>query len=237
MKSAWKIFWGVAFVLIAVFLILDAVGVITPFMSAVGEISIGAILVGLVFLAILISRLAKGKIWQIFFPLAFLFIIFEDNIAHLCYGKERNIINNWLVFLAALLLTVGFSILFSKTRKQKKHFSYGTINNSGKNVDNAFSSATVYVDSDTFSKRFVENSFGSCIVHFTNPECYKGDGTLIIDNSFGSVVVNVPADWSVVTDIENSFGGVSVPKHKDPGGPVLYIKGESSFGSINIKYI
>ncbi len=237
MRKTWKIFWGVAFVLVALFLILDAIGVLSPFASAVGEISMIALVLGLVLLAFIVASLVRGRIPQICFPLAFLFMLFEDNIAFLCYGKEENIIDNWLVLVIALLLNIGFTILFSKVGRRTKCHGFGFTNTSGKHVDNSFSSATVYVDCNDFSRRFIENSFGSCTVHFTDPEAYKGEGTLVIENSFGSVQINVPATWEVTADIENSFGSYNIPRKADQGGPVLYIKGESSFGSINIKYI
>ena len=60
-----RIFWGVGCILAAVIFILDAVGVMAPFASAVGEISLPLALVGLLFVSYAVSRLLKGKVSEI----------------------------------------------------------------------------------------------------------------------------------------------------------------------------
>ena len=74
--KTWKIFWGLGFVLAALFLLLDALGVITPFLDVVGGISAAQVICGLFLIAFVISRIIKLKLHEIFIPLALLFMLF-----------------------------------------------------------------------------------------------------------------------------------------------------------------
>ena len=90
--KAKKLFWGLGFLLAAALIILDAVGIIPSLLSAVGKVSIFSLILGLLLLSIAIERLCKGKVADIFFPLAFIFMLFEKNIAVLCGLEDENII-------------------------------------------------------------------------------------------------------------------------------------------------
>ena len=232
MKS-WKIFMGLGLILVAVVLILDAVGVLTPLVSVVGEITIFEIVAGLFLVALIIERLIHRKISSIFFLLAFLFMLFEENIAHLCKLEDENIINNWLVLLIAMLLSIGFSILFSS--KKKSHGFSLEIN--GHRAESSFSASTVYVDCKDFTPSSIENNLGACSVYFDNAESYSGGMTLNVENNLGSMIVNVPSDWIIRSDIENNLGSTSIPKNEDKSGPILNIHGENNLGSLTVKYV
>lgn len=101
-----KLFWGLGFLLAAALIILDALGIIPSLLSAVGEVSVFALILGLLLLYYAIARLFKGRISAIFFPLAFIFLLFEKNISMLLGYEGADLINNWLVLLIALLLHV-----------------------------------------------------------------------------------------------------------------------------------
>ncbi len=239
MKTTWKIFWGFIFIFMAVVLVLDAVGVMAPLASSVGEISVLSMVLGVFLIAVLISRLIKGRFEQIFFPLAFLFMLFEKNIAALCgQVASPDLINNWLLLLIALLLTVGFSILLPKRRGHKK---YRIEIEDSKDFDfvkgRGIGNSVVYIDCATFTKRMVECDFGASAVHFTNIEAYQSGAVLVIDNNFGSMTILVPSAWHADVDVDNSFGSITVPKTCNTAGPVLYIKGDNSFGAVTVKYI
>ena len=75
-----KLFWGLGCLLAATLIILDVVGVIPTLLSAVGEVSVFSLILGLLLLAYALARLFKGKISAIFFPLAFIFLLFEKKL-------------------------------------------------------------------------------------------------------------------------------------------------------------
>ena len=74
-----KILWGIGLILAAVFIVLDAIGVIAPIVGFMGEISVFAALGVIALVAIIISLCIKKKPLQIFFPLAFIFMLLEKN--------------------------------------------------------------------------------------------------------------------------------------------------------------
>lgn len=240
MKNMWKLFWGLGFILVAVLIVLDALGVFAPFVSAFGEISIWAIVGGLLLLCFAISQLFSGNIGNFFVPIALIFMIFEKNIAHyFCIGDESgNIINNWLLLLVAVLLGIGFSILFSGIRRRKRRRKSGCewSYSNGVKIRSSIGSSVRYIDCDGFKYEEIENDLGSCTVFFENVEKYEGGGVLSVENNLGSTVIYVPEEWHVVVRIVHNLGGVAIPKDNG-NGPVLTITGENNLGSVEIKAV
>ncbi len=236
MKNTWKLFWGLGFILVAIALVLDAVGVLAPIASAVGDVSILALLAGFLLLCYAVARLCRGKVGEIFLPLAFIFMLFEKNIAFIFgIGDENgNIINNWLLFLCACMLWIGFSIIFSGIKKKNMKKWKGIEINGHRS--GGMGSSVRYIDCESFNREFVENDLGSCVVFFENTDKYEGGGVLHIDNNLGSLVVNVPEGWNVAVNIDNSLGSVTSPKPCE-GGPLLTVKGDNNLGSVVIKRV
>ncbi len=238
MKNLWKLFLGLGFILVAVAIVLDALGVFAPFISAFGEISIWAIIGGLLLLCFALSQLFSGNIGNFFVPIALIFMIFEKNLAYYFHiGDENgNIINNWLLLLVAVLLGIGFSILFSGVRRRKRRHAHGREWSIGDNVKvkASIGSSVRYIDCDGFKYEEIENDLGSCTVFFENVDKYESGGVLCVDNNLGSTVITVPEGWNVIPKIENSLGSVIAPK-PNLDGPILTITGENNLGSICIK--
>ncbi len=236
MEKTWKLFWGLGFILLALALVLDAVGVLAPIASTVGDVSILAVIAALLLLSYTVSRLFRGRVGEIFVPLALIFMLFETNIAHIFgIGDESgNIINNWLLLLCACMLWIGFSILFSGVRrKNTKKWNGIEING---HRSGGIGSSVKYIDCEGFKNEFVENDLGSCVVFFENTDKYEGGGVLHIDNNLGSTVINVPAEWSVAVNIDNSLGSVQAPKQSGQG-PHLTVNGDNNLGSVVIKTV
>ena len=232
-----KIFWGLGFILLAVALILNAVGVLTPFTSFVGEISWLSVLAAILLLAFIIFLIVKGKIGGIFVPLSFIFMLFEKNIAHVCRLEDDNIINNGLVFGCACLLHLGFAIILPK-RSPHKFRAVKCDGHKFHRSRSSLDSCVKYIDAESFFEEYVENSLGACSIKFANAEKYSGGGTLHVDNSLGAMSIEVPSSWSFVHDIDNSLGSVSADHDGgNPDGPILRIEGENSLGALSIEYV
>lgn len=231
-----KIFWGIGLILVAVALILDALGVMAPIVSAVGEISLLAILAAILLLSYIISKLSKGKIGEMFVPLALIFMLFEKNIATVCGLEDANIINNWLLLGCAILLWIGCSILFPghKVKFKAEKNGGGKVNCSRSNL----TSTVRYIDASNFGTECVENNLGSIVVKFENADKYTGGGVLYVENNLGSTVVEVPSGWRFVQNIDNNLGVVTAPSEQgDINAPLLMIKGENNLGSVTIKFV
>ena len=232
MKTTWKIFWGGGFILLSVALILDAIGVLSWITSPFGEISLIGVVGAFLLLAYAISRIVKGAIEEIFLPLAFIFMIFERNIATVLGLADENIINNWLLFGCAVLLWIGFSILFSGIRKKGRG---GIVFTKGEGA--SLGSSVKYIDCRDFKREEIENDLGSYSVYFNNVDKYEGGGVLEIDNNLGHIQINVPTGWNIVMQVDNSLGGTSYPSENYPEGPTLTIIGDNSLGSVAVKYV
>ncbi|MBO7170753.1 MAG: hypothetical protein J6W28_06225 [Clostridia bacterium] len=226
-----NLFWGLGFLLAATLIILDVIGIIPSLLNAVGEVSVFSLILGFLLLFFIIKQLLKGRLSSIFFPLAFIFMLFEKNIAFLCGLESQDIVNNWLVLLVALLLHLGFAMLLPSRRILRKHKKRAVSNN------NTLNSATVYVDCASFTPNTVSNRLGECTVYFQNASKYQGEQTLTVSNSLGSMTINVPAAWTAIVDVDNALGSLEAPLYSDNGGPVLYIKGDNHLGALEIVFV
>lgn len=220
-----KTFWGLVLIAIAVLALLDNFGVISPLTEAVGEISIISAVIGILAFFLAISRLFRRKYHEIFIPLAVAFAMFEKNIAFLLGKEDPDLIRNGVLYLIALLLTIGASLL---TEGHSKTFRFH---------DKKIGRSTVYVDCTNFVSEEIENNMGSCIVHFTGTESYTGGGVLNIENNMGSVIVRVPSSWKIRANMENNMGSVSIPETDVQNGPSLTLTGENNMGSLRVEYV
>ena len=235
--KTWKIFFGLALILAAVLLVLDALGIAMPWMTLVGEVSWFALLIGLLLVAFIIASLSQGKLSQIFFPIAILFWMFEENIATLMGRETSDLLDNRLVLLVAILFTVGFAIIESAFRRRRRsggHFSYG--HSGSERGGGSLGSSVVYVDAESMRPGVVENNLGACAVRFENVERYPGDGVLRVENNLGAMTVHVPEGWRVEVHVENNLGSVSAPRGGDGDGPLLTVSGENNLGALTVRY-
>ena len=227
-----KILIGIICVLIAVFGVLDAVGVLVPIESIVGTVFFWQILCGLLLLLVVIWTIAKYRLFITAFALSILFLIFERNVAFVCGLANANIINNWLFLLLSIIFSVGILLLFPKKRKKKNKNQDRVFVNGHK-----FGSNTVYVDCTNFREHHVENDMGTTTVKFENSDSYCGGGKLHIENNMGSTTILLPSDWQLVCRIENNLGNVKNEFGKGGVGPTITVTGENNMGSVLIKKV
>lgn len=229
-----RIFWGVFFILGAVFILAAGMGLI----QGIGVWS----LIGTVFfVAILIKSLIKIRFFGIFFSLAFLGIIYAQPL-----GISG--IVPWPVLGAALLISIGCSMIFPKKNRCAFHVEHGSsqhfdniINEPDSDTVNysiSFGSSIKYINTDDFKSANLECSFGALKIYFDNAIMQGPEAYVYVENSFGGVELYIPKSWKVVSQIDNSFGGVDEKGRSMPEGlHTLYLKGENSFGGITIVYI
>ena len=233
--KTWKIFWGAGFILAAAVLLLDAFGIITPFLDVVGGISAIQIVGALLLLSFIISRIIKLKFAEIFVPLALIFMIFEKNIAFYLGLESDNIINNWLLIGCAILLAIGVGILTPK-RKREKIFSFKSSSGS-KHYEREGGSATTYFDCKDFVQENICNRLGETVVHFENEDEYTGGGVLNVDNKLGETVIYVSSRWNVKINVVSRLGATEQVGHGDKDGPTLTINGNNALGEVLIKFV
>lgn len=224
-----RLAFGLLFIACAVLIILDAVGFSLGFLSGIPAWVLILTALNLVWL---IDLIVKLKISEVFIPIAFIFMLLEKYIAGWCGLGKSNIINNWLVFLCALLLMIGAKLITPKNRF-KKQFS-----KAGNHKTSRGTASTIYIDcaaeEDTVT---VRNELSACNVYFSNVESYKGGMTLLVHNELGAMNINVPSEWNVVTNIVNELGALTNPEGNECTGKTIFITGQNELGAVNIKRV
>lgn len=227
-------FWGIILILCAVYLLTSKMG----FMKWL-NIGVWSTLFTIFFLYTLLKGISRMNFYSIFISLAFLGIVHDDFL-----GIEA--ITPWPILGAAILLGMGFNMIFPNRRKHKNHIyitSHDTpiINNTnGERVlyNVSFSSAVNYVNSTSFREASFDCSFGSLKVYFDHAIMAEDTAVIYIDNSFGSTELFIPKEWKVINQLECSFGGVDEKgMPMEDGIHTVYLRGDTSFGGVTIHYV
>ena len=229
-----NIFWGIFFILAAVFLLVSNLGIVP-------DIGAATVLATAFSLWLFIDGLRYLPFYSITFAIAFFYIIFDEPL-------HIDVISPWTALTAALLSGIGLSLLFGW--KKKRYFSVdmeydwnNKKNNehcSGKSIhcENSFGSVKRYINFDDFCMARIDNNFGSIKVYFDN-SIIQGDSAYVdIDNNFGETVLYIPKEWKVQTNLSRSFGSVEeFGSSIGTSNATLYIQGDTSFGHIAIHYV
>lgn len=220
-KAIWtrSIFWGLVLVGVAVVLIMDGVG----FTLGAG-IGLWHILGGIILVSLIIERLVKGKLAYIFFPLAFLFILFEAPLAN-ALGRGEDLISNWTVLLAAALLTGGMAILIPRRDKESGAVTRGHMGNT-----------TLYFDAADLSDCRITGKLGRTLVYFTNKEAYNGDGVISVSDNVGQITLYIPDEWNVVTTGGDNLGRIHVPPQTGSSGKTITLSVSDNLGVVDVLF-
>ena len=152
----------------------------------------------------------------------------------------------WPVLLAAVLLSIGFSMIFKKRRRvihdgSSVVFDSVDIDEEDGNticVKNTFSETSKYVNSNDFTSGDIKNTFGETRVYFNNAVLANGRATLYVDNTFGETCIYIPRTWRLDLKKNNSFGDIAVRGNgnNDMDAPLITIDAKNSFGEICIVF-
>ena len=232
-----NVFWGLLLVLVAVFLIVNQLGFLE-------DVNVFSIIFAIFWVSVLIEGLTKHSFGKILFSLAFLFMIFDEQL-----GIKG--VSNWSVLAAALLGTIGFNMIF----RRKKNCHFGRINMHSENYDTqnrgqnslegnhvffrtVMGSAVKYVNSDNFESAFLESRFSEMKVFFEQALVQNGTANIELDISFSDVELYFPKTWSVVNETNTVFGGLDENGRSDSTGtPVVTLTGNIKFSGVTIIYV
>lgn len=221
MKSKKTIITALILIAAAILMILNGVGVAFGSGIELWRIALGAAL-----LAWLVWVISDKKYHEVFLPLALMFMVFERNIALLFDAKTDNLISNWVLIVAALLLQIGFQMLLPGVRKTDHS-----------DVRSSKGKSTFFVDAASLGDYSVVNDLGAASVFIENAEAYRGGGVLNIRNKLGSMQISVPAAWGVTVDVANNMGTVNLPADLAMGEPKFLITGTNDFGTVTVSRI
>lgn len=234
MKSS-KIFWGIFFILAAVYVIVSKFGILP-------DVGVFSVLITVFLLWVFVEGIRHVNFYEILLSVACICIVYDEPL-----GITE--LTPWTVLGAALLGSIGLSLLFQGKKKYKKSGYAGGASGAGvssseqctgQNIrcENNFGSAIRYINSDDFRNAQVENNFGSLSVYFDNAIVQEGSAVINIENNFGETNLYIPKEWKLQNNLERSFG--SINEHGNSIGTsntVLFINGSANFGVINLHYI
>ena len=105
MKSS-KVFWGIFFILAAVYVVISKFGILP-------DIGVFSIIMTVFFLWLFVEGIRNVNFWEILFAVAFICIIYDEPLG-------ITALTPWTVLGAALLGSIGLSLIFGgKKRKWK----------------------------------------------------------------------------------------------------------------------
>ncbi len=220
---------GILVILFGVFGILEASGIHLIDSSVAYPQIVG----GLILAILLICSIFKKRFYTSLYLLAFLFMIFERNIAQFFELNKTNIINNWLLLLFVTVICIGINMIIPSNYSKIIRIT-GTSKSGSVSESNTFGGHMAYIDCSEFTEKHIHNRFGETEIHFENTEEYVGNAVLTVDNVFGETRIFVPSDWSVSFDVKNIFGDLSNSIPTAQYGPRLIIEGQNKFGEIDV---
>lgn len=244
------IFWGLIFIGIAVYIILDV-------MELTAGIGIWSALLAVLALVILIKSIKPLNFFGIFFPIALGGILFDSVL-----GIEA--FTPWPILGIALFLSIGFSVLFRKSFKSRAHmhgrgrgcgnvnFSQGvhvenddrtyneeqTADGSIWNIEGGLGKKITYITSQNLETVNLEFGLGELQVYFTDSKMLGDSITVNAEVGMGRAILYFPKEWNVEIVSKEVFGNVTEQAHIAPeGAPIVYMNMDVGMGQVEINYI
>ncbi len=183
-------------------LILCGIALIIYKLGYFSDTNIFTILFTIFLVGIIIKSVLKANFAGILFPIALICIDYDEQLG-------ITAITPWTVLIAALLGSVGLSMVFNK-----------------------------YINTDKFEQADLKCSFGAMKVYFDNAVLYEGKGYVNIEAFFSGVELYIPRNWTVENISTTSFSAIT-EKNRNEGTAdnILTICGCIDFSGVEIIYI
>ena len=222
------------------FLILGGISLIINKLGYFSNINIFTILLTVFLIYIIIKSALRVDFQGILFPIAFLCII---------YDKQLGItaITPWTVLIAALLGSIGLSMVFNKHPKWSRRKSnwdsskFNTIDTEDEShikLKTSFAGSIKYINTDKFEQADLKCNFGAMKVYFDNAILHEGKGIVNIESSFSGIELYIPRNWTI-EDVSTTTLGAITEKNRNEGTAdnILTICGSIDFSGVEIIYI
>lgn len=221
------------------FFLLAAVLVLVGRIGIFGSFGLFTILASVLLIGILISSFTERNYFGIFISIALLYWVYKEPL-HLVD------ISLWHLFLAALLASIGCSMLFGHRPPHHPQMD-GHCSQSFENVDDnnpcakvSFGAASKYLHGTCIRNGQFYVSFGEMDVYFDQAQLSPEGAEIFLDCSFGAMKLFVPRTWQVRSNVKASLGSVENDNRFNspaPNAPMLTLIGNVQFGAIEIHYI
>ncbi len=152
-KKSGKIFWGIFFLLAAVYVIVSQLGILP-------KVSVFTVIFTVFCIWLLVNGIRNISFWQILFSIAIVCILYAEPLG-------ITALTPWPVLGAAALGSIGLSMIFPK--KKKRIWKHANINVGGSSTgeyngervecENSFGESIKYINSENFCYANLDNSF------------------------------------------------------------------------------
>jgi len=231
-----NIMTGIGLIIIAVGLILWKLGKIALHFTIAG---VGGfwLLVAIVLAAYVIAAIIDLNFQSIFFPLAFIAIIFRAPLG-------ITALSPWVILIVAGLLTAAYERIVPDPMKRELAIEYGDNGAGemgGKTLYHSitFGESTKYIRSDCLEKAAFKASFGEIRVYFDQVSVPSGEVTINTKTTCASTTLYIPKEWDIDNRVgvifgDNTYGG-AMPQAN--GDVRCIVKGKVRFGELRIERI
>lgn len=233
-----NLFWGLFFILAAVLIILQQLGLLIG-------VNLLSLIITLLLIPIIVKSISHGHFAGILFPVAIIGIL---------YSKQLGIENfvPWPILGVALFLSIGLSFIFPHHRKWNccedrkqcdKEEGFTEIidgpDDSEVNLYTKFGASVKYINSQNLNKVNLDCSFGAMKVYFDNSKIEGNEAIVDLNVDFAGIELYIPKEWKVQNNIDTMLGGVDEKGHKEDkkDAKQLILKGKISFSGIEIIYV
>ncbi|AGX43445.1 LiaF transmembrane domain-containing protein [Clostridium saccharobutylicum] len=231
-----RIFWGVLFILAGIFMIMSK-------LTYFPNVNVFSLLLTVFLVIVIVKSVLHLNFSGILFPIAFICII---------YDRQLGITNitPWTVLIAALLGSIGLSMIFHKQIKWNHHNYYHNNNEDYKfeKIDvedeshvkfkNSFGASIKYINTDKFEQGEFECSFGAMKLYFDNAVMSNENAVVRINASFSGIELYIPKAWNVDDKTNVFLGSVSEKnRNNQVTTNTLTLVGDVSFSGVEIIYI
>lgn len=228
-------FWGIFFVLAAVFVVASQVA--TSFV----QIGFWSILAAVALAAMFIQSLIKLNYFGVFLPLALAYWIFQVPL-------DLIIISPWLLILAAVLLSSGFHIIFQKHTKHQYVSRHGKdeyhtveeIDDNNPYIKVSLGASSKYLHANSLKSGQFYCNLGTLEVYFDQVQLDPNGAEIYVNCSLGEIELYFPKTWRVIDRLNSSLGGVkNETRFNNPGedAPQVILTGNVSLGALEVHYI
>ena len=228
-----KIFWGILFILMGVFLIISKLGYFP-------NVNVISLLLTAFLVAVVVKSLVRFNFAGVLFPIAFICII---------YDKELGITNitPWTVLIAALFGSIGLSMIFHKHTKYV-NFKFDSEDYKFEKIDvedeshvrfkNSFTSSIKYINTDNFEQADFNCSFGAMKVYFDKAIMSNDNAIVRINASFSGIELYIPKEWNIEDKTSVVLGSINEKnRNNQVTTNTLTLVGDIKFSGVDIIYI
>lgn len=180
-----NMFWGILFIVMAIIIVVSKLGIMP-------DIGVFSILATVFWVWVFANGLRHMNFYELLFPIAFLCIIYDKQL-----GIEA--LTPWSVLAAALLGSIGLSMLFSGKKKNHIGISVNWNDSWDKNCNGqSMDGCGQYVGKKAAdsSRHGMGNSEQCCDEH------------IYCENNLGSVIRYINSDNFCDAHLENNFGNM-----------------------------